>query len=367
MKNIDNFVSQFTPRTQTTYKCVLNKFFKIINKKPETYFNGKRHKTEKELDFYEKDIKKYYKHIKQMPPNTVFSYLGCIRVYLQDNYVDLPNAFWRQFRKRKKGNRAVVQDIVPSKKQFKKLLTHGSALERALILTLLSSGMRIGEVCQIKENDIDFKYKPTKIEISGEYTKTGNKRTTFVTDECSEAIKEWLKEKPKWLEQSVKKLNFNRYTKNTSDDRVFPMHTQTARVKWNRLLEKAKEEFNQKDKSTAKDRYKIHPHVTRKYYRTWMAKDIGRDLTEYFLGHEQGLDAVYRRYGDDSNKRILGDEYLKGVKNVSVFEKEPDLTEVNKEIADLRKENEILKEQIAEIDRLLRPKLYKKLYEENSG
>jgi integrase len=350
MKNIDDFVSQFTPKTQTTYKCVLRKYYNIINKNPETYFNGKRHKTEKELELYEEDIKKYYNNIKQMPPNTIFSYLGCIRVYLQDNYVDLPNAFWRQFRKRKKGNRAVVQDIVPSKQQFKKLLTHGSALERALILTLLSSGMRIGEVCQIKENDIDFDFIPTKIEIRGEYTKTGNRRTTFVTDECTEALKEWLKEKPKWLEQSVKKLNFNRYTKNTTDDRIFPMHTQTARVKWNRLLEKAKEEFNEKDKSTAKERYKIHPHVTRKYFRTWMAKDIGRDLTEYFLGHEEGLDNVYRRYGDDSNKRILGDEYLKGVKNVSVFEIEADLTEVNKEITQLTKENEDLKKRLDYLD-----------------
>ncbi len=349
MKSIDEFTSQFGKSTKLSYQSMLKNYFKIINKQPKTYFNGKRTQTEQEQIQYEKDITKFYNAIKNHPPNSVFQYLGCVRVYLQDNYVDLPNVFWKQFRKRKKGSRTLVQDIVPSKNQFKQLLSHGSALERALILTLLSSGMRIGEVCQIKENDIDFDFKPTKIEIRGEYTKTGNRRTTFVTDECTTALKEWLKEKQTWLERSTKKLNFKKYTKSTDDDRVFPMDTHTARAKWNRLLENAKDEFIQKDTSGSKPRYKIHPHVTRKYFRTWMAKDLGRDMTEYFLGHEEGLDNIYRRYGDDSNKRILGDEFLKGVHNVTVFEVEQDLSYVNKEIEELRKETDEKDKQMKEM------------------
>ena len=332
MTVINEFLDDFSHKTQLSYKSALNKYFGIINKNPEKYFiKGKRKYNEDEIIPYEQDVKEFYRAIKQFPANTVHSYLGCIRVFLQNYYVDLPNKTWKEFKTRKKGTRAVVQDIVPTKEQFKKIISHGGILEKALVTTLLSSGMRIGELCQITEEDIDFEFKPVKIELKAEYTKTGNKRTVFISNEAADFLKEWLKEKQAYLNRAVKVLNFkNGYTKNIADDRLFPMDPNTARQKWNRIVNKAGLGF--KDKNTSLNRLKIHPHVTRKFYRTYMAKYLGRDFTEYFLGHEEGLDGVYRRLGDDSNKKELGKEYLKGMFHVSIFETPADTSDIREEL-----------------------------------
>ena len=331
MTKIDEFLKNFSPSTQGTYKSVLKKYFATIKKDPDSYIrNGKRRYTIKELDSFENDVTKFWLTLKELPPNTIYSYLACIRVFLSDNYIDLPNKFWKKFKTRTKGSRAVVEDIVPTRKQFKKMLSHGNALERAMVLTLISSGIRIGELCQIKEEDIDFSYKPTKIEIKREYTKTGNRRTVFVSDECSDAIKEWLKEKPAYLKYAVKKCNFPQYTKSVNDDRIFPMRPNVARKKWNRLLERTG--LTQKDRSTTQVRYKIHPHVTRKFFRTVMPEKISVDVTEYLLGHEEGLTAVYRRYGDD--KRKLAELYKEGMGKVTIFETDPeDIQEFKEEMS----------------------------------
>lgn len=359
MSVINEFLKDFSHATQKSYKSALKKYFETIQKNPDNYFkNGQRKYSEKELLVYEQDVKLFWQRIKDNPPHTVKQYLGVVRVFLQDNYIDIPNKFWKDFRKRKKGSRTLIRDIVPTREQFKQLISHGNLLEKAIVTTLLSSGMRIGELVSIKEEDVNLNFKPVKIEIQGEYTKTGNPRTVFISNEAGGFLREWLKEinndkgekttlKQEYLNRAVKILNIPQINKKIVDNRVFPMHSGVARQKWNRLLRKSG--LTEKDNSTSRLQYKIHPHVTRKYFRTWMAKDLGRDLTEYFLGHEEGLDAIYRRYGDDSNKRMLGDEYCKGMHNVSVFEIELDLTETRKEMEEIKQENKALKQ---EMDRI---------------
>nr|NIM44154.1 tyrosine-type recombinase/integrase [Nitrososphaeria archaeon]NIN53610.1 tyrosine-type recombinase/integrase [Nitrososphaeria archaeon]NIQ34131.1 tyrosine-type recombinase/integrase [Nitrososphaeria archaeon] len=85
---------------------------------------------------------------------------------------------------------------------------------KALFLILLSSGMRIGECLKLKLDDVDLDREysvenevitvPT-IEIQGEYTKTGNPRVTFISNETKEIINEWFKIREKYIKTATKR------------------------------------------------------------------------------------------------------------------------------------------------------------------
>jgi len=347
MGKIDEFLNNFSGEgTKRTYRSIIKKYFRTIGENPETYFKGRGKSTDSDLEKYEKDIRMFWQSINTFPPNTINSAMACIRVFLTDNYVDLPMKLWKELRNRTRGSRSVIEDYVPVREDLKKLLSHGNALERAMFLTLVSSGMRIGEVTKIKETDVDFNNKPVKIYIRREYTKTGNKRITFVSDECAEALKEWLKEKPAWLERAVKLLNFPQYTKSVVDDRVFPMTSDVARVKWNKLLKKAGKPFTEQDFSTKNAHFKLHPHCLRKFFRSNLSGNgMEVDVVEALMGHEDGLQRAYRKY----NEKQLGDMYLIAMQKVMIFSIPTDLTGINQEITNLKEENQDLRKDMQKL------------------
>lgn len=346
MEKLDEFLNNFSSDgTKRTYKSVLKTYFRTIGEDPNTYLpKGKGKYTESDLEKYEKDVKKFWQSINTAPPNTIKSMMACVKVFLMDSYVDLPGKLWKDLRNRTKGTRGVIDDYVPVREDLKKLLSHGNAQERAMFLTLISSGMRIGEVVKIKEEDIDFNNKPVKISIRREYTKTGNKRITFVSDECAEALKEWIKEKPAWLERAVKILNFPQYTKSATDDRVFPMAPDIARAKWNRLLRKTGERFTDQDNSTKNPHFKLHPHCLRKYFRSNLPGDgMEVDVVEALMGHEDGLQRAYRKY----NEKQLGDMYMDAMQKVTIFSTQTeDVVDLNKRMQEKDKQlQELLEKQ----------------------
>ena len=90
-----------------------------------------------------------------------------------------------------------------------------------------SSGMRIGEICNLKyygkddeRNDIDLSYEYPHITLRK--TKSRAKGRTRCSPEAKEAILEWLKIRP-----------------NNNDNRLFQSKTKSARIMWNRLLKKS--------------------------------------------------------------------------------------------------------------------------------
>lgn len=334
---IDQFLMNYKSKsTRRTYKACLMRFFRVIRSDPETYFDESRD--------YENDVKKYWQNLSDSPPKTIFSYLAAVRVFLSENNIELPAKFWRNIRNRTQGNRAVTEDIIPSNQQLKKILSHADVRGRAVFLFLSSSGMRIGELCQIKLSDINLDTEPPIVHVRAEYTKTGNRRICFVSLEAADAIRAWLKHREKYLKSACNRARVfekyhNRKEKKTMDDnRLFPFSKGTVRDIWNRLLDNA--ELSDQDERTKI--HKMHLHVLRKFFRTRMAVEIPIDVTEALLGHEGYLTEAYRRYSDEQ----LGELYLKGVHTINVFESQPDLSGVHKELDDVRSENIRMKEEM---------------------
>ncbi|MEM1540945.1 MAG: site-specific integrase, partial [Candidatus Bathyarchaeia archaeon] len=160
--------------------------------------------------------------------------------------------------------------------------------------------------------------------IRGEYTKTGNPRVAFISSEAKEALQEWLKIRENELQTAVKR---SRYGKKAEDKRIWPFEANTAYYIWRNAI--AKSGFAKRFQyNNSVERFTVHPHVLRKFFRTRMATVTPVDVVEALMGHEGYLTEVYRRYSLED----LAKFYKQGEHTLLVF--------VGEEVSRLRAEIE---------------------------
>ena len=77
---------------------------------------------------------------------------------------------------------------------IRSLLSHGRPNKKmmALILTLVSSGMRLAEALNLRISDLELSDTPASVHIKAEYSKTKRHRRVFISDDARDAIKETL-------------------------------------------------------------------------------------------------------------------------------------------------------------------------------
>jgi integrase len=208
-----------------------------------------------------------------------------------------------------KGNVRTV-DMDMDTETIRTILQHLDVKGRALVLVLASSGMRINEALSVTLDDIDFKSKPTCITIRGENAKNGDNRITFISDEATQAVNEWLKVRADYIRSSAHRNNGlvktgRGATKTDEDDgRLFPFSDQNASALWNNAITKAG--LFSRDKST--NRKQLHYHQLRKFFISQLSLIVSKEIGETLAGHEGYLTGAYRRY----TKKQLAEEYLKG-------------------------------------------------------
>jgi len=77
--------------------------------------------------------------------------------------------------------------------EIQKIINEANFKKKALYLTLLSSGMRIGEAVQLKKKHFDTSEKQFMIKIPANSTKTKAGRTVFISKEAGAAVRTLLK------------------------------------------------------------------------------------------------------------------------------------------------------------------------------
>jgi integrase len=329
MSRIQEFLKMFTSQaTVETYRWALAEYFKNIygenehnlEQHAERYFSEKRN--------YEVDIQNFATSISSRPPKTIRLMLAAVRSFLTENDVELSPKFVRRLLKRLKGNRALTLDKVPSNIELGRILIHMQIQGRALYLTLASSGMRIGEALQITPEDVEFDSQPVKINIRGEYSKTGNSRIAFISKEAAEAVQEWLKVRQDYLTAASGKSH--RYGKEVQDSRLFPFEDNTGYAIWKNAVRKAG--LLKKDPST--NRHTVHPHVLRKFFRTKLGSVLPVDVVEALMGHEGYLTEVYRRYSQED----LAKFYLQGEPSLLIFTSGEEVSKLRVEVEERNKQ-----------------------------
>jgi len=322
LKWLETYSSSSTVRA---YKWGLEQFFRVLGFKGSLEENAKAYLSEKRN--YEEDLKAYFISLKGKPPKSVDICLTAVKMFLMENGIELPALFWRRLKGRRKGSRALMLDKVPSNAELRQILSHMDAKGRSLFLALASSGMRIGEALKLTIEDLDLTSEPPRINIRGEYTKTGNPRVAFISSEAKEALQEWLKIRENELQTAVRR---SRYGKKAEDKRIWPFEANTAYFIWRNAI--AKSGFAKRFQyNNSVERFTVHPHVLRKFFRTRMATVIPVDVVEALMGHEGYLTEVYRRYSLED----LAKFYKEGEHTLLVFASE----EVSKLRADLEERN----------------------------
>lgn len=309
MKN--DWLKQFSnENTRRQYENALEQFEDYVGVSLETYVEGLE-----EGDFW-KDLQGFWESLSDKAPKTQNNRVRVVKLFFQDHGIKISDNEWSKFRRRRmKASRPQTQDRAGSKEEWRKIIVNMSSPQgRALYLTLLSTGARVGEILQIRKEDLDLESNPARINLRAEYTKGGvGDRTIFLTEEAEIALKEYLE----W--RKGKKTSSGLSYDET--DKVFPFSNQNARQILYSALERAG--LDSRDRNTG--RREIHTHSTRKFFRSNCR--LGEALTHAIMGHREYLDQSYLRVDPDRAAR----EFQKNMDNLKIFEGE-ERNETSKEM-----------------------------------
>jgi len=285
------------------------------------------------------------------PPKSAQFWLAVVREFLKVNEVTITDEQWKDVKKRRpKGRLARTREGIFSRELIQKILPYMPVQTKAVFLTMLSSGMRIGETVRLVMADIFLDEEPARIEIPGHITKSGDPRTVFISREAAAAVRAWLDVRDKWLKSSVNRNNGllkyhgKEHLKKVieDDNRIFPVHDSTIQESFTRALEKAG--VDELDPKT--HRRRIHLHMCRKFFRTRLAQVIGVDAVELLMGHNGYLSDAYVRYTVEELRQL----YVQGEAAVTVgVSDEVAAVLVGEDLNRLKDENSTLRAELAQI------------------
>jgi integrase len=207
-----------------------------------------------------------------------------------------------------KGGAATV-DKVMTHDVICKALRSADVQLRALILSLASSGLRVGELTQMVMTDFDFSMTPVMVTVRAEVAKNKQQRYTFLSQEAYDALKEYLKVREQFINGKEKRVeNLNRAqgisaTVNKGTDLLFPVEESTVNKKWEVILRKAA--LYSRDARSNRNQYRLHS--LRKFFISQLSLAGHKTLAEHLAGHTGYLDQSYRQVSPEFAAR----EYLK--------------------------------------------------------
>jgi integrase len=219
--------------------------------------------------------------------SSIHQYLVGIRSYFLFNDIDIVDSKFK--RKVTMPKNIKEEDQALDQQDIRKLLLKcNSRRLKTYILILASSGLRANEACTIRLCDIDFEYKPVRIHIRGEFTKTKVSRKVFISDEAAEYVKDWINY---MFEIDVDRI------KNTNiqlDKRLLFQVHENMNSQSRSIYQKLNSQFHTVLRSAGLEAIKdgtthrrtITLHSFRRFVKTTISDSpAGSDYSEWFLGH----------------------------------------------------------------------------------
>jgi integrase len=262
----------------------------------------------------------------QYKPQTIKSRLAAIKGYLRFLGLKIYSEDCKQIIKIPKNIKEFETPL--TKEIILRILRNTPPRLQTVILVLASSGMRIGELVQLKLSDIDLLTTPTTIRLRAQITKTRQSRETFISSEATKALKDYLSVTFDWKENKDNShlddvIIFGRgtlggYKKKSSIKS--PEHL-AASESLSRQLRLHLAKVPDLDKNNPDGSKMIHFHAFRKFFRTTVGNVVGRDFAEAIIGHGFYMDTYYQLSEEKKKQMYLDAEPFLTISDFEAVEK----------------------------------------------
>jgi len=371
-KTINDFLSYYANKnTITVRRSGLLAFIEFVSGKKRTGLFIRKDDFQNQLIEFERHLKEYMSienrdynddllkfavnmNSKKMPPLTARSYISSVKEYFAQCDIEFSSRQLKDIRNKSPKGRGRTEEDDLTKDVIKKILQYTDVRGRALFLTLISTGMRIGECLQLNLNDLNIKdgkiISPT-ILIRGQNTKTGEQRYSFLNKESIKAMESYLQVREKMRESTLKRTT--RSSGEEYKNRLFPFSPATALLIFSFALEKA----GLNKFSSSIQRRTFHIHMFRKYFSSQLSVSCPREMVEEIMGHEGYLSGSYRRY----TREQIQEHYQSAEHNLYINE-----IDVDKLESEYRKELEVSNQHLkARIDEIEQQRMKDKVFNED--
>ena len=280
---------------------------------------------------------------------SIETWVASMKGYLRYSGIKIYSEDFKQVVKMPKKIR--TQEMPLTKEILVRLLRNASPKLQTLILVAISSGMRIGELSQLKISDIDFDSNPTTIRLRAETTKSRESRITFLTSEATKALKDYLKVHFSWKDSGQNnhlsdKIIFGRtskYRKKMNNEKKIKSNSiAITKILIQKSLRNSLKQMHDLNTKNERGRHAIHFHVFRKFCRTTVGNVVGRDFAEALIGHRFYMDTYYTLTDDKKREMFLEAEPHLTISDFKAVEK--NLKSLSTDYNQLKKELDGLKE-----------------------
>ena len=277
-----------------------------------------------------------------------------------------------------------VEEELLTKEIINRLLRNSAQKLQTVILLLCSSGMRIGELVQLKLSDIDFNTNPVTINLRKSVVKGKiQPRKTQLTIEATKALKDYLVRKgldysnlkhqqkfvflqthedrlanyekilqneklyPQYRDGIIKDKipKLQAQLKNLSEEERYNLSVDATKNSFETLLERTVDAIPELSKKNENNRRNIHFHALRYFFKTQVTDSFNGDFAEALMGHKS---IRLRYYKQNDRKRLEHYRKVEPALTISDFEKvEKNLEQVSENYQDLREQFKNLQEQFS--------------------